>query len=67
MVHGCQIGNGSLVGIQAVILNGAVIGEESLVGAGAVVTEGKSFPPRSLILGSWGHLRRWFANWMTQR
>lgn len=52
MLHGCTVGNGSLVGIQAVILNGAVIGEDSLVGAGAVVTEGKVFPPRSLILGA---------------
>ncbi|MEK8028628.1 MAG: hypothetical protein RLY78_2366 [Pseudomonadota bacterium] len=52
MLHGCSVGAGSLVGIQAVILNGAVIGEDSLVGAGALVTEGKVFPPRSLILGS---------------
>nr|WP_315591620.1 gamma carbonic anhydrase family protein [uncultured Cupriavidus sp.] len=52
MLHGCTIGSGSLVGIQAVILNKAVIGEDSLVAAGALVTEGKSFPPRSLILGS---------------
>ncbi|NML43219.1 gamma carbonic anhydrase family protein [Ramlibacter sp. G-1-2-2] len=52
MLHGCTIGNGSLVGIQAVILNGAVIGAESLVGAGALVTERKEFPPRSMILGS---------------
>jgi carbonic anhydrase/acetyltransferase-like protein (isoleucine patch superfamily) len=52
MLHGCTIGDGALIGIQAVVLNGAVIGEESLVGAGALVTEGKTFPPRSLILGS---------------
>lgn len=52
MLHGCTIGDGSLVGIQAVILNGAVIGEESIVGAGALVTENKVFPPRSLIIGS---------------
>lgn len=52
MLHGCTIGDGALIGIQAVVLNGAVIGEESLVGAGALVTEGKVFPPRSLILGS---------------
>ena len=51
MLHGCTIGNGSLVGIQAVVLNGAVIGEHCLVGAGAIVTEGKTFPDRSLILG----------------
>lgn len=52
MLHGCTVGNHSLIGIQAVVLNGAVIGEESLVGAGAVVTEGKVFPPRSLLLGA---------------
>jgi len=52
MLHGCTIGEGSLVGIQAVVMNGAVIGKESLVGAGALVTEGKVFPERSLILGS---------------
>lgn len=52
MLHGCTIGDNSLVGIQAVILNNAVIGPNSLVGAGAVVTEGKVFPERSLILGA---------------
>ena len=52
MLHGCTVGDGALIGIQAVVLNGAVIGEQSLVGAGALVTEGKQFPPRSLILGA---------------
>jgi carbonic anhydrase/acetyltransferase-like protein (isoleucine patch superfamily) len=52
MLHGCTIGDGALIGIQAIVLNGAVIGEQSLVGAGALVTEGKQFPPRSLILGA---------------
>jgi len=52
MLHGCTIGDGSLVGIQAVILNGARIGKGCLVGAGALVTEGKAFPDGSLILGS---------------
>ena len=52
MLHGCTVGDGSLVGIQAVVLNNAVIGRECLVGAGAVVTEGKVFPDRSLILGA---------------
>ena len=53
MLHGCTIGDGALIGIQAVVMNGAVIGANSgLVGAGAVVTEGKSFPERSLILGA---------------
>ncbi|HUH58669.1 MAG TPA: gamma carbonic anhydrase family protein [Candidimonas sp.] len=52
MLHGCTIGDGSLIGIQAIILNRAVIGKNCLVGAGAVVTEGKVFPDRSLILGA---------------
>ncbi|RKU02880.1 gamma carbonic anhydrase family protein [Burkholderia sp. Nafp2/4-1b] len=52
MLHGCTIGEGSLIGIQAVVLNGAVIGRNCLVGAGAVVTEGKTFPDNSLILGA---------------
>ncbi|QTF92120.1 gamma carbonic anhydrase family protein [Halomonas sp. BM-2019] len=52
MLHGCTIGDGSLVGIQAVILNGAVIGENCLVAAGAVVKEGAEFPPNSLIVGA---------------
>jgi carbonic anhydrase/acetyltransferase-like protein (isoleucine patch superfamily) len=52
MLHGCQIGDGSLVGIGAVILNGAKIGKNCLVGAGALITEGKEFPDGSMILGS---------------
>lgn len=52
MLHGCTIGDGSLIGIQAVVLNGAVIGKSCLVGAGAVITEGKTFPDRSLIIGA---------------
>ena len=52
MLHGCTVGDGSLVGIQAVILNGARIGKHCLVGAGALVTGGKEFPEGSMILGS---------------
>ncbi|TVO66888.1 gamma carbonic anhydrase family protein [Denitromonas ohlonensis] len=52
MLHGCTIGDGALIGIQAVILNGAVIGRNCLVGAGTVVTEGKVFPDNSLIVGT---------------
>ncbi len=51
-LHSCIIGDGSLIGIGAVVLNGAEIGASSLVGAGALVTQEKKFPPRSLILGS---------------
>jgi carbonic anhydrase/acetyltransferase-like protein (isoleucine patch superfamily) len=52
MLHGCTVGDGSLIGIQAVILNGAKIGKGCLVGAGALVTEGKEFPDYSLIVGA---------------
>jgi len=51
-LHGCTIGDDSLVGIQAVVMNGAVIGKNCLVGAGALVLEGKSYGERKLILGS---------------
>ena len=52
VLHGCTVGDGSLIGIQAVLLNGARIGKNCLVGAGSVVTEGKEFPDNSLIFGS---------------
>jgi carbonic anhydrase/acetyltransferase-like protein (isoleucine patch superfamily) len=52
MLHGCTIGDGALIGIQAVVMNGARIGKGCLVGAGALVTEGKEFPDNTLILGS---------------
>ncbi len=52
MLHGCTIGDGSLIGIQSVVLNGAKIGKNCLVGAGSLVTEGKEFPDGCMILGS---------------
>ena len=52
MLHGCTIGNNSLIGIGSTILNGAVIGDNCLVGANSLITEGKSFPDGSLILGA---------------
>ena len=52
ILHGCMIGDNSLIGMGAILLNGAKIGKNSLVGAGALVTEGKQFPARSLIFGS---------------
>ena len=52
MLHGCTVGDGSLIGIGAVVLNGAKIGKGCIVGAGALVTEGKEFPDGSMILGS---------------
>ncbi|MFM1988551.1 MAG: hypothetical protein RJA99_1508 [Pseudomonadota bacterium] len=58
MLHGCTIGDGSLVGIQAVVMNGARIGRECLIGAGALVSEGKVIPDRSVVLGSPGKVVR---------
>jgi carbonic anhydrase/acetyltransferase-like protein (isoleucine patch superfamily) len=52
ILHGCEIGEGSLIGMGAIVLNGARIGRGCLVGAGALVTEGKTFPEGSLIVGS---------------
>ena len=52
MLHGCTIGDGSLIGIAAVVLNGARIGKNCLVGAGSLITEGKEFPDGSMIFGS---------------
>ena len=52
MLHGCTVGDGSLIGIQAVVLNAAVIGKGCLVAAGAVITERKVFADGTLILGA---------------
>lgn len=52
MLHGCTIGDGSLIGIGAIVLNGAKIGKNCLVGAGSLVTEGKEFADGSMIMGS---------------
>jgi carbonic anhydrase/acetyltransferase-like protein (isoleucine patch superfamily) len=52
MLHGCTVGDGTLVGIQSVILNRARIGRHCIVGAGSLVTEGKEFPDGSMIMGS---------------
>ena len=51
-LHGCTIGNGSLIGMGAIVLNGAKIGANCLIGAGALVTEGKVYPDDSMILGA---------------
>jgi carbonic anhydrase/acetyltransferase-like protein (isoleucine patch superfamily) len=58
MLHGCSIGEGSLVGIQAIVMNGVVIGRECIVGAGALVPEGRTIPDRSLVIGSPGKVVR---------
>jgi carbonic anhydrase/acetyltransferase-like protein (isoleucine patch superfamily) len=58
VLHGCQIGDDCLIGMGSIILNGAVIGEGSLIAAGAVVQEGAVIPPRSLVAGVPGKVRR---------
>ncbi len=58
MLHGCTIGEGSLIGIKAVILNGATIGRDCLIGANTLIAEGKTIPDRSLVLGSPGRVIR---------
>ena len=52
VMHGCTVGEGSLIGIQAIVMNGAVIGKGCLVGAGALITERKIFPDGTLIIGA---------------
>lgn len=52
IVHSATVGDNTVVGMGSIILNEAIIGEDSIVGAGALVTGGKTFPPRSMILGS---------------
>jgi carbonic anhydrase/acetyltransferase-like protein (isoleucine patch superfamily) len=58
MLHGCTIGNNTLIGMGATILNGAKIGDNCLVGAGALVTEGKEIPDGSMVLGAPGRVIR---------
>jgi carbonic anhydrase/acetyltransferase-like protein (isoleucine patch superfamily) len=58
MLHGCTVGEGSLIGIKSVILNRAVIGRECLIGANTLIPEGKVIPDRSLVLGSPGRVVR---------
>jgi len=54
MLHGCEIGEGSLIGINAVVLNGAKIGKNCIIGANALVAEGKEIPDNSMVLGTPG-------------
>ena len=58
MLHGCTIGNGSLIGMGATVLNGAVIGDNCLIGANALITEGKVIPDGSLVMGAPGKVVR---------
>ena len=58
VLHGCEIQDGTLIGMNAPVLNGAVIGAGSLVAAGALVLEGAVIPPRSLVAGVPAKVRR---------
>lgn len=58
MLHGCSIGDNTLIGMGATILNGARIGRDCLIGAGALVTEGKEIPDGSLVVGAPGKVIR---------
>jgi carbonic anhydrase/acetyltransferase-like protein (isoleucine patch superfamily) len=58
ILHGCKVGDGSLIGMGAIMLNGSEVGPGSIVGAGALVTQGKKFPARSMLIGSPARLVR---------
>jgi carbonic anhydrase/acetyltransferase-like protein (isoleucine patch superfamily) len=58
MLHGCSIGDGSLVGINSVVMNGARIGQGTLIGANTLIAEGKQIPDGVLVLGSPGKIVR---------
>jgi len=58
MLHGCTVGDGSLIGIGAVVLNHVVIGRSTLIGAGALIPEGKTYPDGVLVLGTPGRVVR---------
>ena len=58
MMHGCTVGDGSLIGIGSIILNGARIGRNCIIGAGSLITEGKEIPDNSMVMGSPGKVVR---------
>ena len=58
MLHGCEIGDSSLIGIGSIIMNGARIGQNCLIGANTLITEGKKIPDKSLVMGSPGKVIR---------
>jgi len=67
MLHGCDIGDGSLIGIGAVILNGAKIGKRCLIGAKSLITEGKEIPDNSLVMGAPGKVVKTFTDEEAER
>lgn len=58
MLHGCEIGRGTLVGMGSIIMDGVKVGEHCLIGAGSLLTEGTEIPPRSLVLGRPAKVKR---------
>lgn len=58
IIHGCQIGNNTLIGMGSIVLNGAQIGDNCIIGAGSLITEGAVIPDNSLVIGSPGKVRR---------
>ena len=58
LVHGCTLANRILVGMGAILLNGVEVGDDSIIAAGSLVTEGSKIPPRSLVMGSPGKVKR---------
>ncbi len=58
MLHGCEIGRGTLVGMGSIIMDGCKVGEHCLVGAGTLLVEGAEIPPRSLVVGRPGKVKR---------
>jgi carbonic anhydrase/acetyltransferase-like protein (isoleucine patch superfamily) len=67
MLHGCTVGDGSLIGIKSVILNDAVIGKNCLIGANTLITEGKTIPDGSMVMGSPGKVVRQLTEAEIQR
>ncbi len=66
MLHGCTIGDNSLVGIGSIILNGAKIGKNCLIGANSLITEGKEIPDNSLVMGAPGKVVRELSDMQAQ-
>jgi gamma-carbonic anhydrase len=58
IIHGCTLGNRVLIGMGAIVLNGATVGDDAIVAAGSLITEGAIVPPRSLVMGAPGKVRR---------
>jgi len=67
MLHGCTVGDNTLIGMGATILNGATIGKNCLIGAGALVTEGKTIPDNSLVMGAPGKVVRTVDDALAQK